>query len=219
MANTSPESILRRLKGLREHLNEGEQPLYTIPVIWDNALEKQSNGCDLVLTNQRLFGYIYTTFPRERLFLDDLELQKIKIVSMRTKSFEAIFRELFVSDGTKKIYIRATRKKIEEVYVTLRSTIQEYAPAARPALAPQASEAPEEARDQVHAAPVYSRQEVRRSLERSPLGIALLLVGGLLLEVIGALAWAATGSLQTGLPLFVAGIIAVIVATLARRQL
>ena len=38
-------------------------------------------------------------------------------------------------------------------------------------------------------------------------------------KIVGVVAWAATGSLQTGLPLFVAGLLAVIVATMARRQL
>lgn len=67
--------------------------------------------------------------------------------------------------------------------------------------------------------PTYSRQRVRLPLERSPLGITILLVGGLLLEVVGALVWAGTGSLQTGAPLLLAGIVAVIAATFTRRQL
>jgi hypothetical protein len=56
-------------------------------------------------------------------------------------------------------------------------------------------------------------------LERSPFVITLLLVGGLALEIIGALIWLWSGSLSTGLPLFLAGIVAVLVATLARRQM
>src|SRR5690242_7438676 len=123
MANTSAEKILARLKGLRAQMREGEQPLFTIPAIWDNATEHQSNACDLVLTNQRIFGYIYTTFPRERLFLDSLELDEITAVSLRQKNFEAVFRELFVTDGKKRVYIRATRKKIEEACNALREAI------------------------------------------------------------------------------------------------
>jgi hypothetical protein len=219
MANTSAEKISRRLKGLHEHLREGEQPLYSIPAIWENATTKQSNAGDLVLTNQRLFGYIYTTFPRERLFLDDLELDRIKIVSIKEKSFEAVFRELFVSDGEKRIYIRATRKKIEETYTTLQATLAEYAPAALTANARgEATESQGTEQTKPPAGPIYGRQQVRQPLERSALGITILLVGGLLLEIVGALAWAITGSLQTGMPLFLAGIVAVIVATLARRQ-
>lgn len=216
MANTSAEKILARLKGLRAQMREGEQPLFTIPAIWENATERQSNACDLVLTNQRIFGYIYTTFPRERLFLDSMELADITSVSLRQKSFETVFRELSVTDSKKRIYIRATRKKIEEAYSALREAITEHAPAAHAALATseQAAEQGEQ-----HEPPIYSTERVRQPLERSPLGITILLVGGLLLEVIGILTWAATRSLQTGLPLLLAGILAVIVATMARRQL
>ena len=223
MTNTSSEKILSHLKRLREHLHEGEKPLFSIPAIWENATEKESHACDLVLTNQRLFGYIYTSFPRERLFLDDLELDKIKVVSIREKNFEALFRELFVSDGQKKIYIRATRKKIENAYAAIRSAIAEYAPAAQQALDGDTQDkkpaSQEDEQPKPRPAPIYGRQQVRQTLERSPLGITLLLVGGLLLEIVGAIAWATTGSLQTGLPLFLAGLVAVIVATLVRRQL
>lgn len=234
MANTPSDKILARLKGLRAQMREDERPLFSIPAIWEIASEHQSNACDLVLTNQRLFGYIYTTFPRERLFLDALELDAIKIVSLREKSFEAMFRELLVSDGQKRVYIRATRKKIEEANAALRAAIEEYAPATQAALDAREQEhtptgTPDEAQSvlesiqdrqsQQQGGPVFSRQRVRQPMERSPLGITFLLVGGLLLEIIGVVVWAATGSLQTGLPLFVAGLLAVIVATMARRQL
>src|SRR6202166_4886819 len=121
MANTPSDKILARLKGLRTQMRAGEQPLFSVPAIWENATDQQSNACDLVLTNQRLFGYIYTTFPRERLFLDALELDAITAVSIRQKNFAAMFRELLVSDNKKRIYIRATGKQIEETYTPLRS--------------------------------------------------------------------------------------------------
>lgn len=245
MANTPSEKILSRLKGLRTRMREGEQPLFSIPAIWENATEHQSSACDLVLTNQRIFGYIYTTFPRERLFLDALELDAIKTITIRQKNFEVLFRELFVSDGKKRVYIRATGKRVEEAYAALRETMGKYAPATWAILdanegdneqaigsgvAPevrmnQQGEPENEVgnqvgeRSKVPGTPTYSRQKVRQSLERSPMGITLLLAGGLILEVIGVLAWAATGSLQTGVPLFLAGLIAVIVATFARRAL
>lgn len=223
MANTSSEKILAHLKGLRAQMRAGEQPLFTMPAIWENATERQSNACDLVLTNQRLFGYIYTRFPRERLFLDALELEQIKEVLLRQKSFEVVFRELFVSDGQKKIYIRATRKKIESAYTALREAIAEYAPATQAALAVEEHASEQESQTgedgRARNAPVYRRQQVRQPLERSPMGITLLLTGGLLVEIVGVMAWAATGSLQTGLPLFLAGLVAVVVAILARRQL
>lgn len=220
MPYTPSEKILNRLKGLRAQMREGEQPLFSIPAIWENATAKQSNACDLVLTNQRLFGYIYTTFPRERLFLDALELDQITAVTLLQKSFAGGFRELLVGDGTHKVYIRATRRKIEDAYAALQSALTEHAPNTRAILAkaaPRVETASEE--QSVQPAPVYSRQQVRQPLERSPLGITLLLVGGLLLEILGAIAWAITGSLATGLPLFLAGLVAVGVATLARRQM
>lgn len=223
MANTSSEQILRRFKGLRTQMRADEHPLFTVPAIWDNATEKQSNACDLVLTNQRLFGYIHVSVPRERTFLDALELAQIKKVSLRQKTFEAVFRELFVSDGEKKIYIRAPRKKIENMYKALRAAIAEYVPAAQAALVADEPTSGQEDQTEEHDkspnALVYSRQRVQQSLERSPMGITLLLTGGLLLEIVGVIVWVATASLQTGLPLFGAGLLAVLVAILARRQL
>jgi hypothetical protein len=235
MAHTTAEKILGRLKGLRAQMRDGEQPLFSIPAIWENAGDHQSNACDLVLTNQRLFGYIYTTFPRERLFLDAVELAAIKAVTIRQKSFEVVFSELFVSDGQKRIYIRAPRKKIEDAFLALRQAMADYAPATHTALdggereeqqaaaharldeqATTAGTQGEQA--EPRSKPIYGRQQVRQPLERSPLGITLLLVGGLLLEIGGALVWAATGSPQTGGPLFLAGLVAVIFAILARRQ-
>lgn len=249
MAKTSSDKILARLKGLGTQMREGEQPLFTIPAIWENATSHQSNACDLVLTNQRLFGYIYTTFPRERLFLDALELNTITAVSIRRKNFEAMFRELLVSDNQKRIYIRATSKKIEETYTALRSAIAEYAPASRTilnaesrdqeqtsSLASPTSETSNEAqtiqneqqheqREQENAQsvvgtePTFSQQRIRQPLERSPLGITMLLVGGLILEIIGLLAWIVMSNPQTGVPLLLTGLFAVIIATIARRQL
>lgn len=212
MVNTAAEKILRRLKGLQKQMRAGEEPLYTIPAIWDNATAKQSHACDLVLTNQRLFGYIYTTFPREHLFLEDIELASIKIVSLRKKNFEALFRELFVSDGEKKIYIRAPRQKIEQAYAGLRAAIAEHAPTTPPALT---TDEPEK----LPAAPIFGKQEVRQSLERSPQGITILFVCGLLLEIVGAIIWISSGSEQIGLPLCLAGGVAVLAALLSRRQL
>ena len=231
MAKTSSDKILTHLKGLQAQMREGEQPIFSLPTIWENAAEHLSNACDLVLTNQRLFGYIYTTFPREHLFLDALELDKITTISVREKNFEVLFRELFVSDGQKRIYIRATRKKIEAAAAALRAALAEHAPATHAALDAQnekleSTELPDgqeskltDLAEKQRATPAYSRQQIRQPLNRSPFGITLLLVGGLLLEILGVLAWAATGNAQTGLPLFFAGIVAVVVATLTRRQL
>lgn len=214
MAGKTAEKILSRLKGLREQLRADEEPLFSIPAIWENTSTRESTACDLVLTNQRLFGYVYTTFPRERLFLDALELNQVTQVALRHKSFEAMFRELLVNDGTKKVFIRATRQKIEATYTALQNALAEHAPDVQAALAGGIGDEPP-----AQAEPIYSRQRLKQPLNRSPLGVTLLLVGGLLLEVLGAVAWAATGSAQTGMPLFLAGIVAVIMATLVRRQM
>lgn len=251
MATTPSDKILARLKGLRTQMREGEQPLYSIPAIWENATTHQSNACDLVLTNQRIFGYIYTTFPRERLFLDALELDAVTAVSIRQKSFAAMFRELLICDDKQRIYIRATSKKIEETYTALRSAISAYTSlrqttrtASTSALAqadssaesageqdelPDHTQANQKHQDeqavqqheqsQTESEPIYSRQRLRQSLERSPLGIAILFVGGLILEVVGILFWASLGNPQAGVTLILTGLFAVIIATLARRQL
>ncbi len=61
--------ILGRLKGLRNHMQADEVPFFTVPAIWDGGQGQRNMPCDVVLTNQRLFGYVYVSFPRERLFL------------------------------------------------------------------------------------------------------------------------------------------------------
>src|SRR5213082_3999688 len=121
--NAAADKILSRLKGLRNHLQPDEEPLFTVPAIWDSRHDQRSVPCDVVLTNKRLFGYVYVTFPRERLFLDALTLTAIKAVTFRQKTFEPIFRELLVSDGQHKVYIRAPRKKLERVYEALQSAM------------------------------------------------------------------------------------------------
>jgi hypothetical protein len=210
--NTTAEKILTHLKGLRSHMQPGEEPLFTVPAIWDNGREQRSMPCDIVLTNQRLFGYVYVTFPRERLFLDALTLTAIKAVTFRQKTFEPLFRELLVSDGQRKVYIRAPRQKIESLYDALRSAIARYAPHAQPALEHEEASATNE------PTPSFGRQEIRTPFEHSPLAITLLFIGGLLLEIVGAALWAITQSSQIGLPLLVAGFVAVITAILVRRQ-
>ncbi len=206
------EKILAHFKGLRSQMQAGEEPLFTMPAIWDSGQEQRSTPCDVVLTNQRLFGYVYVTFPRERLFLDALSLAKITAVTLRQKTFEPVFRELLVSDGQRKVYIRAPRQKIESLYEALRSAIEQYVPGTQPALENEEESAV------AQMPPSYGRQEIRTSFERSPLAITLLFIGGLLLEIGGAVLWAITHSEQIGLPLIIAGFVAVITAILVRRQ-
>src|SRR6266704_6066059 len=130
--NETAAKILARLKGLRNHMQAGEEPLFSVPAIWDSGQEQRSMPCDVVLTNQRLFGYVYVTFPRERLFLDALTLTAIKAVTFRQKKFEPVFREFLVSDGQHKVYIRAPRKKLERLYEALQSAMEQYAPNEQP---------------------------------------------------------------------------------------
>ncbi len=210
--NAIADKILSQLKGLRNHLQPGEEPIFTVPAIWDNGQAQRSMPCDVVLTNQRLFGYVYVTFPRERLFLDALSLTEIKAVTFRQKTFEPVFRELLVRDGQRKVYIRAPRKKIESLYEALRSAMEQYAPKAKPAIEH------EDTSNVNETAPSFGRQEIRTTFESSPLAIILLFIGGLILEIGGIVLWTATQSTQIGLPLIVAGIVAVITAILVRRQ-
>jgi hypothetical protein len=210
--NGTADKIMKRLKGLRAHLQPDEEPLFSVPAIWDSGRDQSSMACDVVLTNQRLFGYVYVTFPRERLFLDALTLTEIKVVTFRQKTFEPVFRELLVSDGQHKVYIRAPRKKIEKLYEALQSAMESYGPNKQPALQS------EETKPINETATAFGRQEIRTTFERSPLAITLLFIGGLVLEIGGIVLWVTTQSAPTGLPLIVAGFVAVITAILVRRQ-
>ena len=210
--NETADKIIRHLKGLRTHLQPNEEPLFSVPAIWDSGHDERSVPCDVVLTNKRLFGYVYVTFPRERLFLDALTLTAIKAVTFRQKTFEPVFRELLVSDGQHKVYIRAPRKKLERLYEALQSAMELYDPNKQPALQN------EETKPTNQTTTAFGRQEIRTMFERSPLAITLLFVGGLILEIGGIVLWATTKSAPTGLPLIVAGLVAVITAFLVRRQ-
>jgi hypothetical protein len=210
--NVTSNKIIKHLKGLRTHLLPDEEPLFTVPAIWDSGKDQHSEPCDVVLTNKRLFGYVYITFPRERLFLDALNLTEIKAITFRQKTFEPVFRELLVSDGQHKVYIRAPRKKLERLYAALQSAMERYGPNTHP------SEQNEETKPANETSAVFGRQEIRTTFERSPLALILLFVGGLILEIGGIVLWTTTKSAPTGLPLIVAGFVAVITAILVRRQ-
>src|SRR5690242_10523942 len=149
--------ILARLKGLRNHLQADEEPIFSVPAIWDGGQSQRSMPCDVVLTNQRLFGYVFVSFPRERLFLDALQLNGIKVVSLRHKTYEPVFRELLVSESQRKVYIRAPRQNIESLYEALRTTIAEYGPSAQVALEDDSVSSS----SQSSPSPVYGRQEIR----------------------------------------------------------
>ncbi len=208
----SAEKINKQLKGLSTHLQQGEEPLFTVPAIWDSGQDQGSVPCDVVVTNQRIFGYYYVTFPRERLFLDALTLAEIKVVTFRQKSFEPVFRELLVSDGQHKVYIRAPRKKSERLYEALQAAIERYGANKEAGIQGEETEPANENKA------AFGRQEIRTTFERSPLAITLLFIGGLVLEIGGIALWITTQSAPTGLPLIVAGFVAVITAFIVRRQ-
>lgn len=213
MAEKIAEHILTQVKGLSAHLQPDEQPLLALPAIWENGREKRGTPCDVIITDQRLLGYYRVSFPRERLFLDALPLAQIRNVSLREKSFEPIFRELMVSANQRKVYIRAPRQKIEQLYAELRSAIETYVqnPVSEPEL--ESGSAPEE----TVPAPVFGRQEIRTEFERSNTAIMLLFVAGVVLEIGGALLWGSIGQ-SIGLPLCIAGFVMVFASFVQRRQ-
>jgi hypothetical protein len=213
----STQKILVRTKGLQQHLQPGEEPLLKVPAIWDNGQTHHSKPCDVIVTNERLMGFELVTFPRERLFLEDFPLSSITSVTLRHKTFEPLFRELAVSGGERKVFIRAPRKLIETLYTGIRSATEQYTPTTQPDFADEQANEAKETR-QTPSATVYGRQDIRTTFERSSLAIVLLFVGGIVLEMIGVAGWLLTGNIQVGIPLFIAGLLAVIVATLVRRQ-
>ena len=221
------EKIYRQVNRLREHMQPGEEPLLNLPAIWDNGQQQRSTPCDVIVTNQRLIGYYSVSFPRQRLFFDALSLAQITAVSLRHKTFEPLFRELLVSEGQRKVYIRAPRRYIEALFAALRSATEQYVSTTQPTFEEHPGESTRDTcpPDRVpHRStpaptrPVYGRQDIRTSFERSPLAITLLFVGGIVLEIVGIGLWGATQSPQVGIPLFVAGLVAVITATLIKRS-
>ena len=213
----SAQKILARTKGLQQHLQPDEEPLLKVPAIWDNGQTHHSKPCDVIVTNERILGFEFVTFPRERLFLEDFPLSTISSVTLRHKTFEPLFRELAISDGTRKVFIRAPRKLIETLYSALRLATEQNAPTTHPNFEDEQVNRVEGIQQSTPAT-IYGRQDIRTTFERSPLAIVLLLVGGIVLELIGVAGWLLTGNIQVGTPLFIAGFLAVIVATLVRRQ-
>jgi hypothetical protein len=210
------EKILAQIKSLRKHLQPDEQPLLTLPAIWDAGQGTKSTPCDVILTDQRLLGYYFVSFPRERLFLDTLALKEIRNVAVRHKNFEPLFRELLVSNDQRKIYIRAPRQKIEVLYTELRAAIETYAQANETAY-DQDDTTNEQIEITAPPAPVYGRQEIKTAFESSNMAILLLFMGGLILEIGGATLWETVGQ-AIGLPLCLAGFVLVFAAIVQRRQ-
>ncbi len=218
MPNTSKnaEKILSRCKGLSKQLQVGEEPVLSIPAIWDSDKRSHSEACEVILTNQRLIGFYCKSFPREKLFFDALDLSGISHVTLRQKTYKPVFREIVVSAGRHNVSIRAPRQKSEALYAALRTASSAQH---EPAEQETALEAPEvSATRGTQPAPVYSREDIRTAFDTSPLAIVLLFVGGIIMEVVGAILWLLTQSSQVGLPLCCAGFVAVAIAIAQARQ-
>ncbi len=210
------EKILARCKGLSKQLQPGEDPVLSIPAIWDSDKHSHREACEVILTNQRLIGFYCKSFPREKLFFDTLDLSGIAHGTLRQKIYEPVFREIMVSEGTHKVAIRAPRQKSEALYAALRTaTSAHHEPGDQKATleSPEASSTAG-----TPLAPAYGREDIRTAFDTSPLAIVLLFVGGIVLEIVGAILWLFTQSSQVGLPLCGAGFVAVIVAILQARQ-
>lgn len=209
--------ILRRVRGLREQMQPDEEPLLAVAGIWDSGKEDHSTPCEVIVTNQRLLGFYTSRISRtRRLFLEQFDLNVITAVSLRQKTYEPIFRELQISDGKQRVYIRAPRRNIEALFAALRTTIAQHGDGAKATFEDEQQQG--KMPETVPAAPTYGRQDVRAAFDRSPLAILLLFVGGLIVEVVGFVLWGITGSVQVGIPLFAAGIVAVMTAIFLRRR-
>jgi hypothetical protein len=208
---TASQKTASRLKGLRDHLQEDEQPIINIPGIWDDSQQNRSTACDIVLTNQRLLGYYKVSFPREHLFFDALPLSSIRTVIPQQKK-DPVFRELMVSTNNRKVYIRSSRQKIEALNTALQSTIELNVSNANAKFEPTGAE------QQETQSPTQEWSEVRMPMPDSPLNITLLFTGGIFLEVLGALLWSGTHCTQIGAPLVIAGFVSWLAAMFLHKK-
>lgn len=228
MPNTSPTAatkIFQRLKGLQAQMQPGEEPILALPAIWDGGQSSHSTACDVIVTNQRVIGYYYRGFPRERIFIDSLNLADLRKVTWRKKKYEPVFREILVSDGRRDVYIRTPQQKSEFLYEALRLANDITAHPASAAIdneegAHTEQPAPTSGQTQVTAeptGPVYAQEQVRRPFENSSLAVVLLLVGGVLIEIISLFLLFTLHNASISVPLFIAGFVAVAASFMARR--
>lgn len=207
---STAEKLVSHLKGFRNHLKPGEQAVMTMPAIWQREGGEGTQACDVVLTNQRLIGYIYKTFPRERLFFESIDLPALSQVSLQQRTYEPLFREILLSDNRQRIYVRAPRQKIEQLFKALRATMDGQTPTI------SAEEGEETGHSRIST--IFERRAIHGQFEQSSLATTILFVGGIVLEIVGVLLWAATNSPSIGLPLCVAGFAAVTTGILNRRS-
>jgi hypothetical protein len=229
IARSNAQKILARLKGLAQQLQPDEEPIEAFPAIWDNGQSSSSALCDVIITNQRVIGFYARSFPRERLFFDSLSLSDIKNVILRQKSHEPMFHELMLSVEKRKVYIRAPRKKIADLYASLKTAIDHYGstnhtftPAEQTAEASNNSDQTstvQQEQTQLQQQTIYAQQELQTPFETSLTAIALLFAGGIVLEIVGVILWSTTHDAQIGFPLCFAGFFAVAVSIWQRRKL
>lgn len=215
-ASAAANKIFQRLKGLRAQMQTGEEPILALPAIWDSGSSSHSTACDVIVTNQRLIGYYYRAFPRERIFIETLNLSDLGTVTWRDKNYEPIFREILVSDGTHKVYIRTPRQKSSLLYETIRMLTEHDDQDAVQLEVETETNADEPIPTTKSKAPIYGREEIRRPFEKTVLSSVMLLVGGILLEIIGIFLLLTIHSSSISIPLFIAGFVAVGASFLSR---
>jgi F0F1-type ATP synthase assembly protein I len=218
MSDTSKnaQKILSQSKGLSQQLQTGEEPVLSIPAIWDSDERSHSEACDVILTDRRLIGFYYKRFPREFVFFEALDLSAITHVTLRQKTYQPVFREIVVSQGMHKVSIRMPRHKSEVLYAALCAATSARHGSGEQQATSQSSEV-SVTTDRLPA-PVYGREDVHTAFDTSPLAIILLFVGGIVLEIVGVILWSVTQSSPIGLPLCIAGFVAVCVAILQARK-
>ena len=218
MSDTSKnaQKILSQSKGLSQQLQTGEEPVLSIPAIWGSNERSHSEACDVILTDQRLIGFYYKSFPREFVFFEALDLSAITHVTLRQKTYQPVFREIVVSQGMHKVSIRTPRQKSEVLYAALCTVTSARHRSGEQQATSQSSEV--SVTTDTLPAPVYGREDVRTAFDTSPLAIVLLFVGGIVLEIVGVILWSVTQNSQIGLPLCMAGFVAICVAILQARQ-
>ncbi|MBX5458126.1 MAG: hypothetical protein IRZ31_14620 [Thermogemmatispora sp.] len=213
--------ILRRFRGLQAHLQPGEEPLESRPVIW-NSQQHGRVACDAILTNRRLLGYYQVRFPRPRLFLEAIPLTEITAITLRIPQSRPLLHELLISSGEGSVLLRAPRRTIDYLYDSLRRLSEESRQGPGPIATEQEPSPILASSNQEEAAraqpPHFARQQLAGTAERSPTAIAAIFACGLILEIIAVYLWLTTGSLATSLPPFGAGLLAVLTAILVYRQ-
>lgn len=219
--------ITARVKGLQAYLQPEELPCFSQPAIWVGGTNKPNETCEVVITNKRVIGFYYRSFPREKVFLDTVDLASINRVTFLQKSYEPIFRDIVIKAGSRTISLRTPGQKAEALF----NALQEAAPSSQISTTEEAIETVASANNSVTPEPepahisstnmtntTYERQTTRNPFSASAITIILLFIGGIILEIVGAIVWAGTASAPTGLPLCIAGFIAVVAAILQTRQ-